>query len=290
MFTNALLPPPAAVRHTSWAGSASARRRAGGDSHNRRFPDESFQCRGRRKLHRDCLLCCPPESLVPSSSPWTARFRTATGVDCRDKYERHDSRRTFHIFGFSGGPHTVSAAFTPTALSVFDASSGSVNQIVKAVTAITPFTAAPAGASVSASQSNSVRRSRMASARPRARFSSRLTQPLGPPVSLDGSGAASYSTSSLPFSSSAYAITALYSGDGFNTASTATLAGGYTVNKANTTVTTPISSTGGTSTYGQSVTLSAAVLVSAPGSGAPTGTITFSDGRWLLGHRHHRKQ
>ncbi len=77
-------------------------------------------------------------------------------------------------------------------------------------------------------------------------------------------------TSALPLGSDA--ITATYSGDANNNASTATLT--QTVNKATPIVTV---ATSGQSTYGASVTITASVP---PG---PTGTITFSSGGVQLG-------
>jgi len=82
-----------------------------------------------------------------------------------------------------------------------------------------------------------------------------------------------------------HAITASYGGDSNFTGSASTadpLA--QTVNRAPTTAT--VLSTPDPSSYGQSVTFTATVSVSAPGSTAlatPTGTVTFSDGTTVLG-------
>ncbi|WP_110206695.1 Ig-like domain repeat protein [Nocardioides daejeonensis] len=55
----------------------------------------------------------------------------------------------------------------------------------------------------------------------------------------------------------------------------------HQVNKASTTTT--VESSAQVSVFGQSVTLSATVDVTAPGAGAPSGTLTFKDGSTVLG-------
>ncbi len=77
-----------------------------------------------------------------------------------------------------------------------------------------------------------------------------------------------------------HVITAEYSGGGVGAtsynANIGTLAGGQVVGKANTT--TGVSSTLNPSVFGQSVTFTATLAVTAPGGGTPTGTISFLDG------------
>jgi hypothetical protein len=90
---------------------------------------------------------------------------------------------------------------------------------------------------------------------------------------------ATLSTTMLPVG--AHTITASYSGDTGFLASSATLAGGEMVNPASTS--TAVSSTVNPSVTGQSVTFTATVSVAAPGSGMPTGMVTFSDGSTSLG-------
>ncbi len=90
-------------------------------------------------------------------------------------------------------------------------------------------------------------------------------------------GQASLAVSAL--SVGAHSIAATYSGDPNFTFSTASAA--QTVNKASTTTT--LSSAASLATLNQSVTFTATVKVVAPGVGAPTGTVTFSDGTTTLG-------
>lgn len=91
-------------------------------------------------------------------------------------------------------------------------------------------------------------------------------------------GTATLVTSSL--ASGSHNITATYGGDAnFNTSTSSTLT--QTVNKASTATT--ISSSANPSVFGQSVTLTATVTAVAPGSGTPTGTVTFKGGAATLG-------
>jgi len=91
-------------------------------------------------------------------------------------------------------------------------------------------------------------------------------------------GVATYGTAALAVGT--HTITATYNGDS-TFASSASTPLSQAVNKANTT--TAIISAPNPSVFGQSVTLTATVSVSAPGAGTPTGSATFySDGAPLL--------
>jgi len=76
-----------------------------------------------------------------------------------------------------------------------------------------------------------------------------------------------------------YTLTAQYSGDSLNTASSGTIQ--QTVNKAATAIT--VATTNGTSVQGETVTFTAVVTPVAPGSGTPTGTVAFKNGATTLG-------
>jgi hypothetical protein len=91
-------------------------------------------------------------------------------------------------------------------------------------------------------------------------------------------GSATFSTSSLAVAN--HAITATYGGDTNFNGSTST-AITQTVNQANTT--TALTSSVNPSVFGQSVVFTATVSAVAPGSGTPTGTVTFLDGATTLG-------
>jgi hypothetical protein len=97
---------------------------------------------------------------------------------------------------------------------------------------------------------------------------------------LDSSGEATYTITSL--SAGTHSITAVYSGDSNYNGSTSP-ALSQKVNKANTS-TTVISSLN-PSVRGQSMTFTATVTATTPGSGTPTGTVTFKDGQTTLGTR-----
>jgi hypothetical protein len=99
----------------------------------------------------------------------------------------------------------------------------------------------------------------------------------GSPVAMSGGSATSGSITSL--SVGAHTISAVYSGDSSFTATTGTLT--QTVNNAPTS--TLVGTSVNPSNYGQSVTFTATVSTNAPGSGTPTGTVTFKDGASTLG-------
>jgi hypothetical protein len=95
---------------------------------------------------------------------------------------------------------------------------------------------------------------------------------------LNASGQATLATSTLAAGS--HSITAVYGGDS-NFAGSTSSALTQTVNQDGTATT--LASSLNPSTYGQTVTLAATVSASAPGSGTPTGTVTFKDGTTTLG-------
>jgi hypothetical protein len=100
---------------------------------------------------------------------------------------------------------------------------------------------------------------------------------LGLPQSLV-SGKATLSTSALKVVP--HSITATYNGSGtFGTSTSPALK--QTVNKA--TSSTSVSSSHNPSVFGQSVTFTATVSAVAPGSGTPTGSVTFKDGGTQVG-------
>ncbi|HVB08780.1 MAG TPA: Ig-like domain-containing protein [Bacillota bacterium] len=91
-------------------------------------------------------------------------------------------------------------------------------------------------------------------------------------------GTATFTTSSLSVGS--HAITATYAGDAnFTGGTSGSLA--QVVNQAATGTT--LSSSADPSVYGQGITLTATVAVTAPGAGSPSGSVTFYDGSTSLG-------
>jgi hypothetical protein len=94
---------------------------------------------------------------------------------------------------------------------------------------------------------------------------------------LNAWGLATYSTTSL--SVGRHSITAVYGGDSsFNGSTPSALS--QKVNKAST---TKVISSANPSVSGRSVTFTATVSANEPGSGTPTGTVTFKDGGKVLG-------
>jgi VCBS repeat-containing protein len=96
-------------------------------------------------------------------------------------------------------------------------------------------------------------------------------------ATLNSSGVATLGVSLMAGS---HALTASYAGDATFAGSTSA-ALTQTVNQAKTQV--AITSSANPSVYGQAVTFTATVTVSSPGSGTPTGTMTFYDGGAVLG-------
>lgn len=95
---------------------------------------------------------------------------------------------------------------------------------------------------------------------------------------LDGTSHATFTTSTLAAGSNS--ITATYNGDSkFNTSTSSTFT--QSVNKDATTTT--VTSSLNPSHKGQSVTFTATVVASAPGTAVPTGSVTFKDGTRTLG-------
>jgi hypothetical protein len=96
--------------------------------------------------------------------------------------------------------------------------------------------------------------------------------------SLNGSGVATLSTSSLSVGS--HPITATYNADSSFNGSTSSILS-QLVNKASTTTT--VASSLNPAILGQVITFTATVNPVAPGAGTPTGTVQFFDGPTLLG-------
>lgn len=100
----------------------------------------------------------------------------------------------------------------------------------------------------------------------------------GSPVTLANGVATSAAASNLSVGD--HFIMAVYSGDASFSGSNQALAP-QTVNRAATAAT--ITSSANPSTFGLPVTFTAVVQATPPGSGTPTGTVTFADGTTLLG-------
>ncbi len=97
-------------------------------------------------------------------------------------------------------------------------------------------------------------------------------------VSLDNSGVATLAVSN--FNVTLHPIVVVYSGDANNNGSTSS-ALNQVVNKSSTS--TALSSSANPSVFGQSVTLTATITATSPGSGTPSGSVQFFDGATLLG-------
>jgi hypothetical protein len=103
------------------------------------------------------------------------------------------------------------------------------------------------------------------------------------PEPLNGNGIATEAFTALQNSEAApgsYTETAVFQGDATHAVSTSAPIS-EVINKAQTSVT--LVSSANPAAIGQTVTFTAAVQVLAPGSGFPTGTVTFKDGSTVLG-------
>jgi hypothetical protein len=98
-------------------------------------------------------------------------------------------------------------------------------------------------------------------------------------ASLNSGGKATFSTSALGVGT--HTITASYLGDSNFTLSSTTSPLTQVVSQADTKMT--VASSANPSRFGQPVTFTATVKAVAPGSGVPTGTVTFYDGSTILG-------
>jgi hypothetical protein len=95
-------------------------------------------------------------------------------------------------------------------------------------------------------------------------------------VPLDAGGRAAFSTAAL--AAGGHIVTALYSGDGNFLGTSAGVA--QAVGKDGTVL--ALASSPNSSVYGQAVTFTASVSAVSPGSGTPTGVVTFLDGGTVL--------
>jgi hypothetical protein len=103
---------------------------------------------------------------------------------------------------------------------------------------------------------------------------------LGTPVSLDATGHASLSVSTLGIGS--HSLTAVYAGDANFTGSTSASTT-ETINAVAAPVTIALASSSSPTVFGESVTISATVTPVSPATGTPTGQVQFKDGANNLG-------
>lgn len=181
----------------------------------------------------------------------------------------------FSTSGLAAGSHTVTAVYASD--SVFAASSGSVVQAIQNSTTTT----------ASSSPNPSVLGQSVT-------FTATITSGAGTPagtvtftegtttwaanVPVDGSGNASFSTSTLTLGS--HTLTATFTGAA-GWANSNGNAPAQVVNSAATT--TAINSSANPSVFSQSVTFTATVTATPPATGTPTGTVTFMNGAATLG-------
>jgi hypothetical protein len=174
--------------------------------------------------------------------------------------------------------HTIVATYSPAAGTPYSASTATFNQPVSlnASTTVVTASADPAVFGQSVTFTATVTGSGAGTPSGSITFMDG-TKALGKAVSLTA-GVATFTTSTLAVAS--HAITAIYKGDANFSASSGGLA--EVVNQDATT--TVVTSSLNPSTHGQKVTFTATVTPVGPGSGVPSGTVTFLDNGTALGN------
>ncbi|MFE3551967.1 Ig-like domain repeat protein [Streptomyces kronopolitis] len=177
-----------------------------------------------------------------------------------------------HAFGAAGSPYTITATYNGD--DSFGASTGTGSQTVGQASSALAVTSTPDSATVGQQVTFTATVSTLP---PGAGTpTGTVTFDFGdgtPPVTVpltDGTADAGHTYTNA----SPYTVTVTYSGDGDISASTSSIV--QTVGQASSATT--VASDPDPSTVGQQVTFTAAVSTLAPGSGTPTGTVTFDFG------------
>ncbi len=184
---------------------------------------------------------------------------------------------TFAAPGLALGSHTVTAAYEGDLAFSASASAALAQAVTKAATTVALASSAPASVT---GQPVTLTATVAVSPPGAGTPTGTVTFRDGPIVlgtdTLSG-GSATLTTASLAVA--AHPLTVDYSGDaGFNGATSSPLS--QVVGRGGTT--TALSASVNPSVFGQEVTFTAAVDVTAPAEGAPTGGVTFSDGTTVL--------
>jgi hypothetical protein len=185
---------------------------------------------------------------------------------------------TFSTTAFAVGSHTLTAAFTG-ATGWANSSGNAAAQVVNKAATSTALTSSanPSVYSQSVMFTATVTPTAPGGGVPTGTVTFKNGSSTLGTVTLNGSGQATFTTSTLAVGSPS--ITAVYNGStSFNTSTSAILT--QTVNKDATT--SSVTSSLNPSNHNQSVTFTATVVANAPGTGTPTGTVTFKDGTKTL--------
>lgn len=174
------------------------------------------------------------------------------------------------LFSAAASPHSLTAIYNGDT-NYLTSTSNAISEIVnKANTTTTVMSSAPTSpAGVSITFTATVVGSNGGPVTQTVQFYSNAS-PLGGPITVNGSGVATYSTSSL--STGSYSITATYSGDSNNNTSTSTPITQVITAEASTTL---LTSNMPTVPYGTSGVIFTATVSGSLGT--PTGTVQFQD-------------
>jgi len=180
---------------------------------------------------------------------------------------------SFSTSSLSAGSHTVTAVYASDSL--YAMSSGSRSQVVQSRNTTTTVTSTP-NPSVYGQSVTITAQVTSGSGVPTGTVTFQDGAALlASNLAVDATGKASFITSTLVPGS--HVITANFAGsNGWLNSTGSDSASPQVVNKSATT--TQLTSSGATSVFGQSVTFTATVKATSPGSGLPSSTVTFKDG------------
>ncbi len=184
----------------------------------------------------------------------------------------------FGTTALAAGNDTITATYASD--SVFAASNGSTVQVVQNFATTTTLSSTPNPSSFGQSVTFTATVTSSGGVPVGTVTFTQGSNVLASNVAVNGSGQAAFSTSALAVGSNT--ITATFTGGtGWGNSSGSDSASPQVVNKDGTTTT--VTSSANPSVFSQSVTFTAAVTANAPGSGVPTGTVTFKNGSATLG-------
>jgi hypothetical protein len=184
----------------------------------------------------------------------------------------------FSTTTLAAGNDTITATYASD--SVFAASNGSTVQVVQNFATTTTLSSTPNPSSFEQSVTFTATVTSSGGVPVGTVTFTQGSNVLASNVAVNGSGQAAFSTTTLAVGSNT--ITATFTGGtGWGNSSGSDSASPQVVNKDGTTTT--VSSSANPSVFSQPVTFTAAVTANAPGSGVPTGTVTFKDGSATLG-------
>jgi hypothetical protein len=232
------------------------------------------------KNHQSVTFTATVSHISPGAGTPTGTVTFMDGTSTLATVTLSGGKATFKTSALSVGIHSITASYSGN-VNFATSSSSAVTQTVGGTTTVVTSTTNPTIYGQKATFTATV-----------AAIVSGSGIPSGTVTFFDGStelgtasvngttGQAIFTTSALALTSGSNAITASYSG-AVNFATSTSAVYTQTVNPDNSTTT--VAASVNPSVYGQKIVLTATVKSQAPGSGTPTGTVTFYDGSTNLG-------